>query len=36
MSADNGIYIMHFIDQSRVIHAQNIEELNWSFLKFDL
>jgi hypothetical protein len=36
MSADNGIYIMHFIDQSRVIHAQTIEELNWSFLKFDL
>ena len=34
MSADNGIYIINFKDQSRVIHAQAIDNLNWSFINF--
>jgi len=32
MSADNGIYILELKDQSRVIHAQNIENLYWSYI----
>jgi len=35
MSADNGIYILNLKDQSRVIHAQAIENLWWSFVTFD-
>lgn len=34
MSADNGIYIIHFLDQSRVIHTQAIDNLWWSFETF--
>jgi hypothetical protein len=30
MSADNGIYVLQLRDQSRVIHAQCIENLWWS------
>ena len=32
MSADNGIYILECKDQYRVIHAQAIENLYWTFL----
>jgi hypothetical protein len=32
MSADNGIYILKMKDQSRVIHAQAIENLYWSMV----
>jgi outer membrane protein assembly factor BamD (BamD/ComL family) len=32
MSADNGIYILKTKDQYRVIHAQAIENLWWSYL----
>ncbi len=32
MSADNGIYILKTKDQYRVIHAQAIENLYWSFI----
>lgn len=35
MSADNGIYILNLKDQSRVIHAQAIDNLWWSFLDFN-
>jgi hypothetical protein len=31
MSADNGIYILKTKDQYRVVHAQAIDNLNWSF-----
>jgi len=31
MSADNGIYILKTKDQYRIVHAQAIENLNWSF-----
>lgn len=34
MSADNGIYILKMKDQSRVIHAQAIENLFWSLETF--
>lgn len=34
MSADNGIYIMQFKDQARVIYAQAIDNLYWSFQTF--
>ncbi|MEG1523856.1 MAG: hypothetical protein RR475_02390 [Clostridia bacterium] len=32
MSADNGIYILKCKDQYRVVHAQAIENLHWSFV----
>jgi hypothetical protein len=32
MSADNGVYILKLKDQYRVIHAQAIENLNYSFI----
>jgi len=32
MSADNGIYILECKDQYRVIHAQAIDNLYWTFL----
>jgi hypothetical protein len=35
MSADNGIYILNLKNQSRVIHAQAIDNLWWSFVNFD-
>jgi hypothetical protein len=35
MSADNGIYILKTKDQYRVIEAQAIENLWWSFIKWD-
>ena len=35
MSSDNGIYILNLKDQSRVIHAQAIDNLWWSFVTFD-
>lgn len=35
MSADNGIYVLNLKDQSRVIHAQAIDNLWWSFLDFN-
>jgi hypothetical protein len=35
MSSDNGVYILNLKDQSRVIHAQAIDNLWWSFLTFD-
>src|ERR1035437_4894853 len=31
MSADNGIYILNFKDESRVIHAGAIDNLNWDY-----
>jgi 3-methyladenine DNA glycosylase AlkD len=34
MSADDGIYIMNFKDQSRVIYAGAIDNLWWSFVTF--
>jgi hypothetical protein len=34
MSADDGIYIMNFKDQSRVIYAGAIDNLWWSFITF--
>lgn len=34
MSADNGIYILKLKGQSRVISAQAIENLWWSFVEF--
>lgn len=34
MSADNGIYCLNLKDQSRVIHAQAIDNLWWSFITF--
>jgi hypothetical protein len=35
MSADNGIYILNTKEgQYRVIHAQAIDNLNWSFIHF--
>lgn len=36
MSADNGIYILNLADQSRVIHAQAIDNLWWSFVNFQV
>lgn len=33
MSADNGIYILRTKDQCRVIHAQAIENLYYSYIK---
>lgn len=35
MSADNGIYILDLKDQSRVIHAQAIDNLWWSYIDND-
>lgn len=35
MSADNGIYILKTKDQYRVIHAQAIENLWWSYIDMD-
>lgn len=35
MSADNGIFVLNLKDQSRIIHAQAIDNLWWSFLDFD-
>jgi hypothetical protein len=35
MSSDNGIYVLNLKDQSRVIHAQAIDNLWWSFISFD-
>ena len=32
MSADNGIYILKTKDQYRIIHAQAIENLWWSYI----
>ena len=32
MSADNGVYILEMKDQARVIHAQAIDNLNWTWL----
>lgn len=34
MSSDNGIYILQTKDQFRVIHAQGIDNLFWSFVDF--
>jgi len=31
MSADNGIYLLELKDEYRIIHAQGIENLWWSF-----
>ena len=35
MSADNGIYILKTKDQYRVVHAQAIENLWWSYIDMD-
>jgi len=34
MSADNGIYVLKLKDQYRVIEAQAIDNIGWSFLTF--
>jgi len=36
MSADNGIFILHLRDQSRVIYALGIDNLWWSFVDMSM